>query len=69
MNNIHAIKWNFCDLLEYNGFEEYLRLCFFQTKQMQSKQNFQRRSNEEGSRFVIGPNETSFLDKSFYKDF
>ncbi|CDW72295.1 UNKNOWN [Stylonychia lemnae] len=26
MNNIHAVKANFGDLLDYNGFEEYLRL-------------------------------------------
>jgi len=31
MNNIHAVKQNFVDLLNYNGFEEYLKLCFFQT--------------------------------------
>jgi len=29
MNNIHAIKTNFVDLLNYNGFEDYLKLCFF----------------------------------------
>jgi hypothetical protein len=37
MNNIHAFKANFVDLLNYNGFEEYLKLCFFQTEQMSSK--------------------------------
>jgi hypothetical protein len=37
MNNIHAFKENFEELLNYNGFEDYLRLCFFQTEQMKAK--------------------------------
>eukprot|EP00347_Sterkiella_histriomuscorum_P005811 403355181 len=68
MNNIHAIKQNFCDLIEYNGFEDYLRLCFFQTNQMKSKQIFQRKSDSE-DKFFIGAHETSFLDKKFYENF
>ena len=40
MNNIHAFKANFVELLNYNGFEGYLKLCFFQTEQMSSKQIF-----------------------------
>jgi hypothetical protein len=31
INNIHALKDRFSELLDYNGFEDYLKLCFFQT--------------------------------------
>lgn len=47
MNNIHALKKNFVDLLGYNGFEDYLRLCFFQTNQMASKPIFSRKTTKE----------------------
>ena len=40
MNNIHSVKNSFADLLDYNGFESYLKLCFFKTKQMENKQIF-----------------------------
>lgn len=29
MNNIHAVKNYFPELIDYNGFEDYLKLCFF----------------------------------------
>ncbi|CDW78432.1 wd-40 repeat protein [Stylonychia lemnae] len=69
MNNIHAVKQNFVDLLDYNGFEEYLRLCFFQTLQMQNKQIFQRKSKVESLSYFIAPHSTSFLDSKFHKNF
>ncbi|CDW77734.1 wd-40 repeat protein [Stylonychia lemnae] len=69
MNNIHAVKQNFGDLLDYNGFEEYLRLCFFQTIQMQNKQIFQRKSTKVGHSYIIRPHSTSFLDAKFHQNF
>lgn len=69
MNNIHALKENFEQLLNYSGFEEYLRLCFFSNKQMKSKLTFCRKEHSDEDSSYIDTHDTSFIDKEFYHKF
>lgn len=69
MNNIHSLKNMMSQLLEYNGFEAYLSLCFFTTQQMENKVIFRRKSENQDDGFFIAPHDVSFIDKKFYENF
>jgi hypothetical protein len=69
VNNVHSLKDNFEDLLEYNAFQGYLNLCLTQTTQMGEKTVFARKEEDEIDGAVIHPHPTCFLDNNFYESF
>ncbi|CDW79229.1 wd-40 repeat protein [Stylonychia lemnae] len=67
-NNVHAIKSNFKQLLQYEGFHSYLKLCYFKTSQMEKRTIFQRKQHKTLDNIIEAHN-TSFMDKIFYEKF
>ena len=68
-NNIHQVKQDFGTLLEYKGFEKYLQLCLFQTKQMKDKTLMRCKQQMDENTSLIESHPTCFLDKNFYDKF
>jgi hypothetical protein len=66
VKNVHSLKDNFADLLEYNAFSGYLNLCLTQTTQMAEMSVFARKEADEIDGAVIHPHPTCFIDNHFF---